>query len=358
MPWLPALARSANLVAVLYRLFFKLFFTPLDAEFAHHIGMTGIRFAGALGLTKLARLRQNPRAAVQAMGLHFDSPFGLAAGFDKNAKAIKALGDLGFSHVEIGTVTAQAQPGNEKPRLFRLIADRALINRMGFNNDGAEVVAKRLAKLRATNSSSLPVVGVNIGKSRIVEVENAVDDYRTSARLLSPYADYMAVNVSSPNTPGLRSLQSVEALRPILEAVITESNGKPVLVKIAPDLADADVLAVADLALELGLAGVIATNTTISRQGLKTPAEKVEAIGAGGLSGAPLKARSLEVLQLLSERIQNRIAIVSVGGVETASEAAERIANGATLVQGYSAFIYFGPLWARRISRDIAKHLG
>jgi dihydroorotate dehydrogenase len=292
------------------------------------------------------------------MGLHFDSPFGLAAGFDKNAKAIKALGDLGFSHVEIGTVTAHAQPGNEKPRLFRLIADRALINRMGFNNDGAEVVAMRLAKLRATNSSSLPVIGVNIGKSRIVEVENAVADYRTSARLLSPYSDYMAVNVSSPNTPGLRSLQSVEALRPILEAVITESNGKPVLVKIAPDLADADVLAVADLALELGLAGVIATNTTISRQGLKTPAEKVEAIGAGGLSGAPLKARSLEVLQLLSKRIQNRIAIVSVGGVETASEAAERISHGATLVQGYSAFIYFGPLWARRISRDIAKHLG
>lgn len=342
---------------MLYRLFFKLFFTPLDAEIAHHIGMTGLRFAGAVGLTKLARLRKNPRAAVQAMGLHFDSPFGLAAGFDKNARAVKALGDLGFSHVEIGTVTAHAQPGSDKPRLFRLIADRALINRMGFNNDGAEVVAQRLAKLRATKSSNLPVIGVNIGKSRIVEVENAVDDYRTSAKLLSPYADYMAVNVSSPNTPGLRSLQSVEALRPILEAVLAESVGKPVLVKIAPDLADEDVLAVADLALELGLAGVIATNTTISREGLKTPAAKVEAIGAGGLSGAPLKARSLEVLRLLEQRIQGRIAVVSVGGIETAAEAAERIANGATLVQGYSAFIYFGPLWARRISRDIAKHL-
>lgn len=342
---------------MLYRLFFKLFFTPLDAEFAHHIGMTGIRLAGALGVTKLARLRKNPHATVEAMGLHFDSPFGLAAGFDKNAKAVKALGDLGFSHVEIGTVTAHAQPGNDKPRLFRLIADRALINRMGFNNDGAEVVAQRLAKLRASKTANLPVIGVNIGKSRIVEVQDAVEDYRTSARLLSPYADYMAVNVSSPNTPGLRSLQSVEALRPILEAVLAESAGKPVLVKIAPDLADEDVLAVADLALELGLAGVIATNTTISRAGLLTPAANVEAIGAGGLSGAPLKARSLEVLQLLAKRIQGRIAIVSVGGIETAAEAAERIAHGATLVQGYSGFIYFGPLWARGISRDIAMHL-
>ena len=340
---------------MLYRVFFKLFFTPLDAEFAHHIGMTGIRVAGAIGLTKLARLRANPKAAVQAMGLHFDSPFGLAAGFDKNAKAIQALGDLGFSHVEIGTVTALAQPGNDKPRLFRLVADRALINRMGFNNDGAEVIAKRLAKVRAKNSKRLPVVGVNIGKSRAVEVEDAVDDYRTSARLLSPYADYMAVNVSSPNTPGLRSLQSVEALRPILEAVISESNGKPVLVKIAPDLADEDVLAVADLALELGLAGVIATNTTISRDGLKTPAGKVAEIGAGGLSGAPLKARSLEVLRLLSGKLSGKLAIVSVGGIETATEAAERLKHGATLVQGYSGFIFFGPLWARRISRDIAK---
>ena len=340
---------------MLYRVFFKLFFTPLDAESAHHIGMTGIRVAGAIGLTKLARLRANPKAAVQAMGLHFDSPFGLAAGFDKNAKAIQALGDLGFSHVEIGTVTALAQPGNDKPRLFRLVADRALINRMGFNNDGAEVIAKRLAKVRAKNSKRLPVVGVNIGKSRAVEVEDAVDDYRTSARLLSPYADYMAVNVSSPNTPGLRSLQSVEALRPILEAVISESNGKPVLVKIAPDLADEDVLAVADLALELGLAGVIATNTTISRDGLKTPAVKVAEIGAGGLSGAPLKARSLEVLRLLSGKLSGKLAIVSVGGIETATEAAERLKHGAPLVQGYSGFIFFGPLWARRISRDIAK---
>lgn len=340
---------------MLYRLIFKLFFAKLDPEFAHHIGMFGIRFAGAIGLTKLARLESTGRGAVQAFGLHFDAPFGVAAGFDKNAVAIKALGDLGFSHVEIGTVTAIAQTGNEKPRLFRLIQDRALINRMGFNNQGAEVVAKRLAKLRKNSAGKLPIIGVNIGKSRVVEVENAVEDYRLSARLLAPFADYMAVNVSSPNTPGLRSLQSVEALRPILQAVQNEAGGKPVLVKIAPDLVDEDVLAVADLTLEMGLAGVIATNTTISRAGLTTDASAVEAIGAGGLSGAPLKARSIEVLKLLVGRLAGKAAVISVGGIETAAEARERIDLGATLVQGYSGFIYEGPLWARRINRELSK---
>lgn len=340
---------------MLYRLIFKLFFAKLDPEFAHHIGMFGIRFAGAIGLTKLARLESTGRGAVQAFGLHFDAPFGVAAGFDKNAVAIKALGDLGFSHVEIGTVTAIAQTGNEKPRLFRLIQDRALINRMGFNNQGAEVVAKRLAKLRKNSAGKLPIIGVNIGKSRVVEVENAVEDYRLSARLLAPFADYMAVNVSSPNTPGLRSLQSVEALRPILQAVQNEAGGKPVLVKIAPDLVDEDVLAVADLTLEMGLSGVIATNTTISRAGLTTDASAVEAIGAGGLSGAPLKARSIEVLKLLVGRLAGKAAVISVGGIETAAEARERIDLGATLVQGYSGFIYEGPLWARRINRELSK---
>lgn len=338
-----------------YRFIFNNVFAKMDPEQAHHLVMFVIRASGAIGLTKLARLRPTGRGAVQAFGLHFDAPFGLAAGFDKNAVAIKALGDLGFSHVEIGTVTAIAQSGNDKPRLFRLIEDRALINRMGFNNQGAQVVAKRLEALRAKHGSKLPIIGVNIGKSRVVEVENAVDDYRTSARLLSPFADYVAVNVSSPNTPGLRSLQSVESLRPILVAVQAEAGGKPILVKIAPDLADEDVLAVADLALELGLAGVIATNTTISREGLKTDAAKVAAIGAGGLSGAPLKRRSIEVLELLAKRIAGRAAIVSVGGIETGEEAAARLAAGATLVQGYSGYIYEGPFWARTVNKFLTK---
>lgn len=338
-----------------YRFLFNLLFKPLDAEFAHHIGMTAIRFAGAIGLTRLARGRSGARLAVQAMGLHFDGPFGLAAGFDKNAVAIKPLGDLGFSHVEIGTVTAMPQPGNPKPRLFRLIEDSALINRMGFNNEGAEAVAGRLAKLRAKYGNQLPIIGVNIGKSRAVEVDAAVADYQTSARLLAQYADYLAVNVSSPNTPGLRSLQSVEALRPILLAVQSEAAGKPILVKIAPDLADDDVLAVADLTIELGLAGVIATNTTISRAGLATDAARVAAIGAGGLSGAPLKARSSEVLALLKGRVGERAIIISVGGVETAQDVADRLAAGASLVQGYTGFIFLGPLWARKINIDLLK---
>lgn len=327
----------------------------MDAERAHHLVMAVIRFAGLLGLTKLARVRATGRGSVQAFGLHFDAPFGLAAGFDKNAVAIKALGELGFSHIEIGTVTAIAQDGNQKPRLFRLLADRALINRMGFNNQGAQVIAERLEKLRAKNLNNLPVIGVNIGKSKVVDVENAVDDYRQSAKLLAPHADYLAVNVSSPNTPGLRSLQSVEALEPILKAVIQESLGKPVLVKIAPDLANEDIAAVADLAIDLGLAGVIATNTTIGRENLKTDPEKVTQCGAGGLSGAPLKDRSLEVLRLLHARMNGKAAIISVGGIETPEEAAERIANGATLVQGYSGWIYSGPLWARRINKFFTK---
>ena len=339
---------------MLYKLIFNLVFKRMDPEAAHHFVMFAIRVAGAVGLTKLARVKSTARGSVQAFGLHFDAPFGLAAGFDKNAVAVKALGELGFSHVEIGTVTALAQPGNEKPRLFRLIADRALINRMGFNNDGAEVVAARLERLRHRYGRKLPVIGVNIGKSRAVAVEDAVADYRKSAALLAPVADYIAVNVSSPNTPGLRSLQSVSALEPILRAVLAEAGSKPVLVKIAPDLANEDIIAVADLALELELAGVIATNTTISREGLKTNASVIAAIGAGGLSGAPLKQRSLEVLRLLTARLNSRVAIISVGGIETGAEARERIENGATLVQGYSGWIYQGPLWARRINKFLS----
>jgi dihydroorotate dehydrogenase len=288
------------------------------------------------------------------MGLNFVGPFGLAAGFDKNAKMVRPLADLGFSHIEVGTITAVAQPGNPKPRLFRLIADRALINRMGFNNDGAAVVAKRLARLRS-GTGKLPVIGVNIGKSKITPVEEAAEDYRASARILAPVADYLAVNVSSPNTPGLRSLQDVKALEPILTAVIEEAGSKPVVVKIAPDLADEDIIEVAQLAKRLKLAGIIATNTTISRVGLKTSQNRVEEMGAGGLSGAPLKARSLEVLDLLKGKLASNQIIISVGGIETAKEAQERLDRGATLVQGYSGFVFEGPFWARKVNRGLRR---
>jgi len=336
---------------VFYKLIFNAFFKFIDPELAHHFGMFVIRFLGVTGLSAL--LKTKSKHSVQTMGLHFDGPFGMAAGFDKNAVAIKALGDLGFSHVEIGTVTALPQSGNEKPRLFRLISDRALINRMGFNNQGAEAVAIRLAKTRLHYGSKLPVIGVNIGKSRAVAVEDAVDDYRTSARLLAPHADYMAVNVSSPNTPGLRSLQTVEALKPILEAVVAESMSKPVLVKIAPDLDDKDITAVAKLVKKMKLAGVIATNTTISRDGLNADSTSVAEKGAGGLSGAPLKVRSAEVLDLLRKTLDETFVVISVGGVESAAEVAERIAHGATLVQGYTGFVYEGPLWARKINKEL-----
>ena len=311
--------------------------------------MFAIRAASALRLTKL--LPKQKTKAVQIMGLHFDSPFGLAAGFDKNAIAIRALGELGFSHVEVGTVTALPQSGNDAPRLFRLKKDRALINRMGFNNDGAEVIAQRLKKLRESGQD-LPVIGVNIGKSRVVEVADALQDYETSARLLAPYADYIAVNVSSPNTPGLRSLQDVTSLRPILKAVIAQSSGKPVLVKIAPDLADEAIIEVADLAKELKLAGVIGTNTTISREKLLTSDSEVAAMGAGGLSGAPLEKRSFEVLKLLRQNLDSEQVVISVGGVETNAQLEQRLNAGADLVQGYTGFVYFGPLWARAINRS------
>ncbi len=334
---------------MLYKKIFRLVFSKMDPETAHHIGMLAIRILGFLGLARLAKIGTNPQK-VNAMGLTFDGPFGIAAGFDKNAVAVKALGDLGFSHVEIGTVTAIPQPGNPKPRLFRLIKDRALINRMGFNNDGAVVVARRIADLRKRHGDKLPVIGVNIGKSKVVDIENALGDYETSARLLGPVSDYLAVNVSSPNTPGLRSLQAIEQLEPILVAVKRQVPKKPVLVKIAPDLNDADVVDIANLVNKLDLAGVIATNTTISRQGLQASSSEVEAMGLGGLSGPILKKRSLEVLDILSKNLSSSKTIISVGGVETKEDVAERIKAGATLVQGYTGFVYFGPLWARKIN--------
>lgn len=337
-----------------YNLLFELVFTKFDPEQVHHFVAASLKLGSKLGVTRLFKLREKQVRTVEAFGLRFRGPFGLAAGFDKTGELIKPLADLGFSHIEVGTVTAIAQPGNEKPRLFRLTEDRALVNRMGFNNEGASALAARLTKLRASNKN-LPIIGVNIGKSKVTPIEDAVTDYETSARLLAPLADYLAVNVSSPNTPGLRSLQDVESLKPILQAVLKQAVNKPVLVKIAPDLADDDIVAVAELAIALGLAGVIATNTTISRAGLKTPSEKVEKIGSGGLSGLPVQSRSLEVLALLNRVIAGRIAIVSVGGVETTADVAERMKMGATLVQGYTGFIYMGPFWARKINRELAN---
>ena len=339
----------------MYRLLFSLVLSRLDPEDAHHLAFRFIRMLPTLGFGRLVERFTVPdrSLAVEALGLRFPSPFGVAAGFDKDGLAVRGLGQLGFGHVEVGTITAIAQPGNERPRLFRLVADRALINRMGFNNGGADAAAGRLSRL--ARLAHRPVLGVNIGKSRVTPVEDAVGDYERSARLLSPYADYLVVNVSSPNTPGLRGLQELEALAPLLESVRAAAGATPLLVKIAPDLADEEVLRICDLVVRLGLDGIIATNTTISREGLRTAASVVEGLGAGGLSGAPLAARSLEVLRLIRDRVPASLCVISVGGVDSADDVQERLDAGATLVQGYTAFIYRGPLWARHVNRGIER---
>lgn len=343
----------------MYRLLYWLLLRHLPAEATHRWSFALLRGLCLVPFARMILARwlapRDPHLAVEALGLRFSGPLGLAAGFDKDAEGIDALLALGFGSVEVGTVTAQAQPGNPQPRLFRLTKDRALLNRMGFNNGGAERAALHLRGSRAG------VVGVNIGKTKIVEEDAAAADYAASATALAPVADYMVVNVSSPNTPGLRSLQSVDKLRPILQATRAACDAAspmrrvPLLVKIAPDLADEDVDAVADLALELGLDGIIATNTTIRRDGLSTDAAKVAALGAGGISGAPVKERSLAVLRRLHDRVGDRLVLISAGGVESADDVEARLAAGAKLVQAYTGFVYGGPLWPSRVHRELSR---
>lgn len=339
----------------MYRLFFSTVLSRIDPERAHHLAFVVIQRLPMLGFGRLVRrfTRPAPSLAVTALGLRFDSPFGVAAGFDKDGNAIRGLGQLGFGHVEVGTITARPQPGNPRPRLFRLVADRAVVNRMGFNNHGAAAARGRLA--REAGRRIRPVIGVNIGKSRVVEVDDAIPDYRESAALLAPAADYLVVNVSSPNTPGLRGLQELDRLAPLLAAVQEAALDTPVLVKIAPDLSDDEVRRIVGLALDTGLSGIIANNTTLSRDGLVTDPAVVEAAGAGGLSGAPLAARSLELLRLIRSLVPAEFCVISVGGVDTAADVAERLDAGATLVQGYTAFLYRGPLWARSINRGLER---
>ncbi|MFQ6330801.1 MULTISPECIES: quinone-dependent dihydroorotate dehydrogenase [unclassified Nocardia] len=338
----------------MYALLLRLMFL-LPPERIHHLVFAAMKLADRFPPSRWAMSKvlvsDDPILRNTAFGVEFPAPLGLAAGFDKNADGVDAWAPLGFGFAEIGTVTARAQPGNPAPRLFRLPADHALINRMGFNNHGAAAAAEQLRGRRG----GVPV-GANIGKTKIVEPEGAAADYAISAALLGPLADFVVVNVSSPNTPGLRDLQAVESLRPVLQAVL-DSVQVPVLVKIAPDLSDEDIDAVADLAVELRLAGIVATNTTIRRDGLHTPVAEVEAMGAGGLSGAPVAERSLDVLRRLYRRVGDRLVLISVGGIETPDQAWERILAGATLLQGYTGFIYGGPFWTRNIHRGIAARL-
>lgn len=337
----------------MYEFFFTKVLSRIDPERAHHWAFLVIRWLPVVGIGALLGRFAKPSVAlrVSALGLDFPSPFGLAAGFDKDGRAVRGLAQLGFGHVEIGTITAQSQPGNPRPRLFRLIPDRAVINRMGFNNAGALAASIRLTRL--ARARHRPIVGINVGKSRSVDVDHSTDDYLTSVQLLKDVADYLVINVSSPNTPGLRGLQELDKLEPLLRAVVAEAGGVPVLVKISPDLTDEEIRRIAMLAVDLGLAGMIATNTTLSRDLLTTDHAIVSAAGEGGLSGAPLASRSLAVLSVIRATVPPDFCIISVGGVDTAQDVADRLEHGANLVQGYTAFLYRGPLWARSINRGL-----
>src|ERR1700758_4054865 len=337
----------------MYRLVRRLLFA-VPPERIHTLVFAVLRGVTAVALVRrlLHRLLgpNDPVLASTVFGVRFPGPLGLAAGFDKDGLGLLTWDALGFGYAEVGPATAHAQPGNPPPRLFRLPADRALLNRMGFNNRGAGALAIRLARHR----TEAPI-GVNIGKTKTTPATDAVDDYRASARLVGPLASYLVVNVSSPNTPGLRDLQAIESLRPILEGVLAETSSTPVLVKIAPDVSDSDLDDIADLAVELGLAGIVATNTTVSRDGLITPG--VDELGTGGISGPPVAHRAVEVLRRLYARVGDRLVLISVGGIETADDAWERITAGASLLQGYTGFIYGGGLWPKHIHHGIARRL-
>jgi dihydroorotate dehydrogenase len=345
---------------MIYRLFFRLVLQRLDSERAHALAIATMRVYGWIpGAVSLAdRLLRPPGTLrVRTLGLEFRSPLGLAAGVDKNSTAFDGLAALGFGSVEVGTATNLRQPGNPRPRVWRLPEDRALLNAMGFPNDGAATQARRLAKRRTKQ-----VLGVNIGKSKAVDIDgDVIGDYRAATRGLAPYADYLALNVSSPNTPGLRSMQTTEHLRTLVDGVRGElaelGREIPLLVKLGPDLSDDEIAELADAAGRIDIDGIIAVNTTTDRETTAACRDAIAAHGGnGGVSGQPLKKRALEVLELLSARVGD-LPLISVGGIETAEDAWQRILAGATLVQVHTAFVYGGPLWPRRVNRDLARIL-
>lgn len=347
---------------MLYRSILRPVLFRLPPESVHELALRGLSLAFAPGFARGLASRHYesaPFGELGRFGLRFKNPVGLAAGFDKNGLAAQGLAALGFGFVEVGTVTHRAQAGNPRPRLFRLPLDRALVNRLGFNNEGAATVASHLARHRPGC-----VLGINIGKSRVVPIEEAVEDYLASFEVMYPLADYMVVNVSSPNTPNLRELQRASALKALLKALQRRneelSRGPeglgpvPLLVKIAPDLEAEELESIVEVAESTGLKGIIATNTTTSRVGLRTPAREVERYGEGGLSGAPLRARSTEVVARLYNLTRGRLTIIGTGGIFTAADAWQKICAGASLVQLYTGFIYEGPGVVRRINEGLA----
>jgi dihydroorotate dehydrogenase len=328
-----------------------------DPERIHHLALFVLRVLGRRPLARRMRLRSTPSLAVDALGLRFAHPLGLAAGFDKGEVVAPGLLALGFSHVEIGTLTPRPQLGNDRPRLFRLPEHRALINRMGFNNDGAEACASRLARLAPEDRAG--VIGVNVGKNKATPNDRAEEDYLACIDRLHPFADYLVVNISSPNTPGLRQLQERDALERLLGACCRRARAlatpKPLLVKLAPDLTDEALDEAVDVAVLVGAAGIVATNTTVQRPG--AVASHPRALEAGGLSGAPLEPLATHALRRAFARARGRLPIIGVGGVMAASDAYAKIRSGATLVQTYTGYIYGGPAFARSIVRELERML-
>lgn len=330
----------------------------LSPEKAHYFTVFLLKVACAIpgikGMVKSMGSYEHPKLARNLFGLDFPGPVGLAAGFDKHAKTFNEMHTVGFDFVEVGTVTPLAQPGNPKPRLFRLPKDNALINRMGFNNHGMVAVAERLRKRKAA-----PIIGGNIGKNKVTPAEEALNDYVKCFNELYPVVDYFVINVSSPNTPGLRDLQRKEHLQELVGTVMkanqAKESQKPVFLKIAPDVDNAMLDDFISIVNEEGLAGIIATNTTIDRSELKTSKEQIEAIGAGGLSGKPVTARSTEVIRYIHEKSGGKIPIIGVGGIHSAQDAIEKLKAGACLIQLYTGFIYEGPKLIKEIKKAIVK---
>lgn len=342
---------------MLYKYLLRPLMFQMDPESAHNFAasMMGnpLAIPGLLA-NKMVCGFHNPMLRTHLCGIPLENPVGLAAGFDKNAHMYSRLHHLGFAFVEIGTCTAHAQPGNPKPRLFRLPEDQAIINRMGFNNEGTEAVARRLQQAKA----QVPLGG-NIGKSKITELDDAISDYETSFKLLQPLVDYFVVNVSSPNTPNLRQLQEKKPLADLLNHLmgLNAADPKPLLLKIAPDLNEHQLGDIVEVAEETGIQGVIATNTTISRDGLSTPKQRVEEIGAGGLSGRPVHDMSNEVLKFLRRNLPEKIELVGVGGIFNGEDAYRKIKAGARTVQVYTGFVYGGPNMVNDVNRELTKLL-
>ncbi|WP_022829361.1 quinone-dependent dihydroorotate dehydrogenase [Sphingobacterium paucimobilis] len=339
----------------MYKLVKPIFFS-MNPEKAHHTVTGGLKnfskIWGAKALLKSIYSVSDPRLEREVFGLKFKNPVGLAAGFDKNAEYIADMAKFGFGFIEIGTVTPRPQPGNDKPRMFRLVNDAALINRMGFNNQGADVAAGRLKHLKDREGV---IIGGNIGKNKVTPNEEAVNDYIYCFHALYEYVDYFVVNVSSPNTPGLRDLQEKEPLMRILDTLqqlnLEKPKAKPILLKIAPDLTDSQLDDIVEIVTETKIAGVIATNTTISREGLSSAPELLNE--AGGVSGKPLTERSTEVIRYLSQKSNKAFPIIGVGGIHSGQDAVDKLEAGAALVQVYTGFIYEGP----GLVSAICKHL-